>query len=319
MTQMRTRPGEVLEAEPQSGVQAQARRGARAGSRNGRSRRRRGPDQQDEARHVPEHHVPENHVPENHVPENQVTDNEDPDQGDPGPGRPVKRRGRSHRKAWMAVCLGMVAGVYWLGWHSPLTTVNQLAVVAPKGISAQDVRAASGLTQADHVPAVDGQAVELAIMSRLPAVAAVDVQRRMPHTVNLVVTARQPLAALSMRKGYVLLDPQGVAFDRLAKPPQGLPVMVADSDAGRAAALAVLNSLPVQLRSRVSAIRASTGDNVVLTLGDTSEVRWGSASESALKVAVLASLMQVKARVYDVTAPMMPTTEGSLESPSPTP
>jgi cell division protein FtsQ len=217
---------------------------------------------------------------------------------------------------WAAVAAGVGCGLYWVGWHSSATTVTQIGVVAPKGIAAREVRLASGLTQADHVLGVDAAATELAIMSRLPAVGAVAVQRKFPHTINLVVTARRPLAALEMGKGFVLVDSKGIAFDRTSGP-QGLPVIVARTETGRQAAILVLNSLPAKLRANVSRIKASTGDNVVLNMRDSSEVRFGSAADSALKVAVLAALMPVKAKVYDVTAPMMPTTDGSLASESP--
>jgi len=40
-------------------------------------------------------------------------------------------------------------------------------------------------------------------------------------------------------------------------------------------------------------------------------VQWGNADESAKKAAVLLALLKVKATSYDVSAPDLPTTQGT--------
>lgn len=221
---------------------------------------------------------------------------------------PLRRWGV--RAAGVAVVAG---GLYWVGWHSQLTTVEEVRVVAPKGISEQAVRDASGIGEASHVPGVSARDVELAIMTSLPAVASVQVQRHLPHRVTLVVTARQRFAALAHRGGFLLLDSGGVAFDR-TKSAKGLPIISATAtDEGRAAALEVLAQIPDSLRSKIALIRAQSRDSVTFALRDTSLVRWGSPTDAELKAQVLAALLPVKAKAYDVSAPMLPTTQGSLE------
>lgn len=233
-----------------------------------------------------------------------------------GPGK--SPRAKRHPLRWLLAGAAVAGTLFWAGWHSPWTTVTELGVSVPKGISAKAVRAASGLNQAWHVPEVDPAAIELAIMEQIPAVASVEVQRKLPHTVNLVVTAREPLGALAMTGDFMLIDADGVAYARVKKI-RDLPVIRAKTDEGRTSALAVLGSVPEQLRKRITIVKASTAQDVVIVLDDGAQVRWGSAADPDLKVEVLAALLQVKAEFYDVSAPMLPTTQGSLASPSPTP
>lgn len=227
-------------------------------------------------------------------------------------------RSRRRRLPWV-IGAGVIAVVgYAVAFHSPLTLVAEVEVDTPKGISAKAVRAASGITQATHLPEVDPAAVELAVKSAVPEVAAVEVTRQLPDRVLLSVSAREPIAAVAVKRGYVLIDAQGVLFDRVNRA-RGLPIMSASSDDGRAAAVAVLNSLPPKLRSKVATIKASTRDDVTMKFRDSGLVRWGSAADPELKAQVLAALVGVQAKEYDVSAPMLPTTSGSLASPSPTP
>ena len=75
------------------------------------------------------------------------------------------------------------------------------------------------------------------------------------------------------------------------------------------AAVAVLLALPAELLARVDSVTATTRDDVTLVLtGVGQAVRWGSAEDAALKAQVLAALLTRPASVYDVSAPLAPTT-----------
>lgn len=232
---------------------------------------------------------------------------------------PARRRSRRKLQRWLAFGAAIGAAGYWVGWHSSATLVRDLQVVAPKSVSGKAVVAAAGIDAQDHVPAIDPGQVRIAVMEALPAVADVRVARRLPHKIRLTVTARVPFAALQTKSGYLVLDAGGVAFQRV-RDPGGLPVVNASKDPGRATAIAVLGSLPEKLQNKVVELSASTADNVTLKLKGGAKVRWGAASDAALKARVLSALLQVGAQEYDVSAPLLPTTTGSLEpsaSPSP--
>lgn len=239
------------------------------------------------------------------------------DEADPGSGgrprsrrreRGRRRRGR-RRVLYVAGAVVAAVGVWWVGWASPVTLVQHVVVETPQGISEKAVRKASGIAATDHVPAVDAARVRSNIMTALPAVAAVQVNRSLPDTVTVTVTARTPFAVIPRGTRYVVIDPAGVEFDRVGSAGK-LPVINGLSYDGGRAALAVLTSLPAELRADVRAVRASTHHNVDLTLAGGATVRWGSPDEPELKAKVLAGLRSVKARHYDVSAPMMPTTSG---------
>lgn len=229
-----------------------------------------------------------------------------PDEG-PAPrgGRPDRRR----RRRVIAVGAVGVAGLVWLGWASPLTLVEHVKVSAPRGISEESVRLASGISAQDHVPAVDAEKVRVAIMTALPAVAGVTVSRSLPDTITLEVTAREPFAAIDAGKGYYVMDADGIVFDKVGSVKK-LPVIKSGTEVGREEARGVLLSLPGDLRARVKQITAKTRDDVTLTLRGGSTVRWGNVADAELKARVLAGLLVVKADRYDVSAPLQPTTSG---------
>jgi cell division protein FtsQ len=190
-----------------------------------------------------------------------------------------------------------------------VTLVEHVVVTAPRGISEESIRLASGISAADHVPAVDEERVRLAIMTALPAVADVELSRSLPDTIRLAVTARSPLAAVDAGKGYYVMDAEGVIYDKVGSA-KGIPVIRSSTDVGRETARAVLLSLPEDLRRDVRRVTARTRDDVTLGLRGGATVRWGSAQDAALKARVLAGLVQVKAERYDVSAPLLPTTSG---------
>lgn len=233
-----------------------------------------------------------------------------PAEGTPaGVGRRSRGSGRRRRRRMVALGVAGAAGLLWVGWASPVTLVEHVVVSAPKGISAESIRLASGISAQDHVPAVDAEKVRVAIMSAIPAVADVEVSRALPHTIRLEVSARTPLAAIAAGKGFYVVDAQGVVFDKVGSAGK-LPVIKARSEVGRAEARAVLLSLPPELRQRVRGIAAKTRDDVTLTLRGGATVRWGRVDDAELKARVLAGLLAVKADHYDVSAPLQPTTSG---------
>ncbi|MCU0300460.1 MAG: FtsQ-type POTRA domain-containing protein [Candidatus Nanopelagicales bacterium] len=237
--------------------------------------------------------------------------------GEPGEGSPpgtghrprAVRRRRRLPVRWIALGAVGVVGIGWLGWASPVTLVEHVVVEAPRGLSAESIRLASGISAADHVLAVDADRVRAAIMQAIPAVADVDVQRSLPDTIRLEVTPRTPLAAVQTGDAFLVMDADGVVYDRVASA-RRLPVIRSGTEAGRAAARAVLLSLPEDLRADVRRVTATTRDDVALALDGGAKVRWGSPEQADLKARVLAGLLAVGADVYDVRSPLQPTTTG---------
>jgi cell division protein FtsQ len=225
-------------------------------------------------------------------------------------GRRRARRPRRRRR-WPYLLLAMVVlgTVWWVGWASSVTLVGHVVVDSPRGISESAVRKASGIAATDHVPAVDSDLVRANILAALPAVETVEVRRRLPDTVRVTVTRRTPFAVIPRGDRYVVIDAYGVEFDEKSSPGK-VPVIHALSYEGSQSTRDVLRTLPADLLADVRGVSARSFHDVDLTLANGATVRWGSRDQAELKARVLAGLLSVKARHYDVSAPMMPTTSG---------
>jgi cell division protein FtsQ len=198
----------------------------------------------------------------------------------------------------------VLAAVVWAVWFSSLLSARQVRVVGAEGAWADAALAAAAVPVGVPLVRIDTARAEQAVAA-LPWVAAVDVRRGWPAEIVVAVTAREPRAALAGSRRAV--DAQGIAFDVVGALPKDLPKVTAEGVA-LTEAMAVLTSLPPDIARRVVAVRATTRDDVDLTLRSGDVVRWGSAGQAAFKAEVLRALLDRRADVYDVSAPELPTT-----------
>ncbi|HET8969694.1 MAG TPA: FtsQ-type POTRA domain-containing protein, partial [Candidatus Nanopelagicales bacterium] len=222
--------------------------------------------------------------------------------------------GRRGRRRWLLVVLlvAVLAGAGWVVGWSPLLSVTEVRVLGARTLSADQVRAAADVELGMPLARVPAAAVAERVEA-LPAVAGVEVRYGWPHVLVLVVTERVPVAVVagaSGTAGFELVDAAGNRYDTVAARPVGLPLL-ATTPAADGAALAVLTALPPELASRVARVRADTQDDVVLVLADGTRLRWGGATDSGRKAAVVLALLPRRAGVIDVSAPELPTTRGS--------
>ena len=68
--------------------------------------------------------------------------------------------------------------------------------------------------------------------------------------------------------------------------------------------------MPAKVGSQVASVSAVSPESISVHLRDGRTIVWGSATETDKKARVLQALLSVKARVYDVSAPDLPTTSG---------
>lgn len=197
---------------------------------------------------------------------------------------------------------------------SPWLRVEGAEVVGEAQLTEDQVLAAAEVPQGGALARVDLDAIARRVQA-LPAVRSVDVSRQWPHDVRIEVVEREPVAVVDDGDGYSQLDAEGWTFGRLAKVPDGLPLVEIGSDADRAAlveAAEVVAALDPAVSARVEAVEVGTVDQVVLRLHDGREVQWGSAEQAEEKAAVLLDLLEAvpDARTYDVSVPGLPTTTG---------
>jgi cell division protein FtsQ len=228
-------------------------------------------------------------------------------------------RARSRRRlerrplVYGAVAVVVVLASGWLVLFSPLLTVREVQVVGEQRVSARQVLRAAQVPLGVPLARLDVDAMRERIRGIRP-VADVDVQRRPPHTVRLVITERVAAAVVRTPDGYQLVDATGVTFAGVGAPPRGVPVVVTRLVRPSARVLeratAVLVALPVEVRGTVTSVSADSPDDISLRLQKGIRVVWGGPEHSQLKAAVLGALMRRDAKVYDVSVPEAPVTRG---------
>jgi cell division protein FtsQ len=204
----------------------------------------------------------------------------------------------SQRRRWLiraGVLAAAIALACWVVLASPLLAVRTVQVDGVSTLSAEQVVTAAGIGTGTPLARVDTARAASAV-ARLPQVATVEVTRGWPQTVVVTVAERVPVVVVEDGGGRSLVDREGVLFDSITgAPPDGVvPLEVSDpgpDDAATTAALGALTSLPREVRDQVTAVAASTADDVTLTLTDGRTVLWGSAEQTARKSRVLDGLL----------------------------
>ncbi len=217
---------------------------------------------------------------------------------------------RRHARALIIGSLVVLTGVVvWLFWFSTVFAVTKVSVIGAEGVAAEEVGDLAGIALGTPMARVDADAVQRSVAS-VPWLASVEVRRLWPGEIALAVTEREPVALVRRGDQRVAVDAQSVLFT----PPSGLPTDLVTITATTPDALnesvAVWQSLPADISERVERIAATTRDDVRLHLRAGSVVRWGNAREAEFKAQVLRALLPQRARIYDVSAPSLPTTVG---------
>lgn len=141
----------------------------------------------------------------------------------------------------------------------------------------------------------------------------VSIARDFPNGLTVTVQPRVPVATVREEGQYVLLDGDGVELARGDQPADGVPqvrvpVGSEETAAALTAVLDVMAALPADILDQVLDASATSAHEIEFTLTSGATVVWGSAIDNALKARVLDTLLQLEANVYDVSAPLSPTT-----------
>jgi cell division protein FtsQ len=228
------------------------------------------------------------------------------------------RRRRRQRAAvtGSAMALGLMLG--WLLFGSTALAVQRVEVQGVRRVPADAVRGAVQF-EVGHPMALISPESAADRVTTLQLVRSAKVVRSWPSTLVVVVTEREPIAAVPARAGasgaaaFDLVDGDGVVIESVRRAPAGLPLL--DVDVARAgapslrAARAVFEDLPATLRSVVRRITAGTPDAVGLELSDGSTVNWGSADDGPRKVEALLAVHPrplSRPAAIDVSAPDTP-------------
>ena len=216
-----------------------------------------------------------------------------------------RRRWRIARFAFLVTAV-LVAALVWVAWFSSILAIRKVEVSGVSGILVNRVLAAADVPIGLQMARLDTASVNAGIAA-LPWVQASAVVRAWPRGVVLIVEPRVAVAVLEGSSAAIASD--GAVFVPPEPLQQGLPKVRGDG-VGIVTAVQVLATIPEDLRSRVALVSATTRDDAAIFLDSGVVIKWGSAERPILKARVLAALMKTRARVYDVSAPELPTTTG---------
>ncbi len=221
-------------------------------------------------------------------------------------------RQRRRRMVWIGVgaaLIVLVLGTLGIA-YSPLLAVRDVTVIGAERLDAGEVAAALSGQVGTPLPLVDSSEVKAALVA-FPLVETYTLEARPPHELIVRIVERTPIGSIDSAAGHTLVDAAGVALSTTPDAPEGFPVLEITGGVGSRAFQAVgtvFRSLPEELRVQVTKITATTANDVTLTLGGTrTDIVWGNADRSPLKVIVLEAAMMTRppAEVdrYDVSSP----------------
>ena len=223
--------------------------------------------------------------------------------------RRFTQRSRRRRIVWLSAigAVVLLIGGSVVAAYSPLFAVQKITVVGATSLDASAIEAALDAQMGTPLALVDTSEVKAALL-KFPLIETYSLEARPPHDLTVRIVERTPVGVIRSDAGYTLVDAAGVALSTTAEPPAGQPVIEVtggvDSAAFRGAGL-VVRSLPAEVRTVLTGVRATTPDDVTLTLRSGMTVVWGSAEQSALKAIVLSAAMvkNPNAASIDVTSP----------------
>lgn len=210
------------------------------------------------------------------------------------------------------LALGLVVGGTWLVFFSPVLAVDAVDVEGNRTLGEADVREAAAVPSGEPLARLDLDAIRARVQA-LAVVRSAEVTRVWPDRVLVTVEERVAVAVVDIGGRLRGMDADGVIFRDFAHAPAGLPRVQTSAETGGEAlreAAEVVAALPADLAGRVDHLTVESVDRIELVLRDGRTVMWGSAEESEQKAAVLARLLALPGRHFDVSVPANPTTSG---------
>jgi cell division septal protein FtsQ len=229
--------------------------------------------------------------------------------------RRFTRRSRHRRAVWITgASIFLVFGISILvAVFSPLMALQTIEVKGTNRVDEAQLRQALSEQIGTPLARLDFGEIKKDIAG-FPLIESYVTEEAPPHTLVVTVTERTPVVAVRSGKSFDLVDPAGIVVQSSPKQPANMPV----ADIGRAelgssvfrTMSEVVLALPSTVRAQVTSVKASTADDVTLTLKDKSTVVWGNPDDSDAKAALLAALVKDHSArnpgvvvEYDVSAP----------------
>ena len=218
------------------------------------------------------------------------------------------RRRRALRILAVVALVALLSSAVWVAYFSTVLDTRQVSVSGTAELTPEQVRQAAAVSLGVPLARQDLNAVARRTTALAP-VAAARVTRRWPHTVQVSITERQPLFGVPRGGSFLMVDAEGVVFATKPRLPDTMVRVEVDvTDRALLSELgSVVAALPPGLAQQVRVVRATSPDDVVVTLTSGVRVLWGDGRDSVLKAEVTQALLQQKPkRTVDVSSPQHP-------------
>jgi cell division protein FtsQ len=231
-------------------------------------------------------------------------------------------KGRRQRRlvAWtLSIVAVVVAGLIAGAVFSPVLAVRTITVDGTTLLTPDSVQKALSSLEGKPLPQVSEQEINQ-LLKPLVQVRSATMEARPPSELLVHVNERVPVALLKQGETYVMVDVDGVQLGA-TKDQSAVALPLIDAGAGATntelfkSIAAVLDTLPADVRARMSTASAASPDAVELKLVDGKTVVWGNAEDRELKAKALEALLKMPAdpkvpvNVYDVSVPRHPFTK----------
>lgn len=224
-----------------------------------------------------------------------------------------RHRSRSAKPLWIGGALAVVAvSAAWVTLGTSVLGVRRVEVTGATIAGADQVRAAAAVVDGTPLARVDTDAVSDRVRT-LPSVARAEVSRSWPGTLVIAVTERVPAAVVAIDGGYLVIDAEGVVFNQVSAPLEGVVTLrvaaPGPDDPATRAGLRVVAALTAELRAQLVEVVAESADRIRLELANSRVVIWGDAEQSERKAQVATTLLAQPVTTIDVSAPEVATTD----------
>ena len=219
-----------------------------------------------------------------------------------------RRKRRAGNIRWVLVALFFMccAACGYLFSMSPFFEVEQVVIIGNKQASPIRLNVLSNIRIGQNIFTVDTAQVERWLMIE-PLVESAQVERRLPRTVRITVTERQPAAVLATGLAFIQVDKSGLVLrrmhelDNLLMPilsgvsgfPPGVTPGSRIEGKEMEVALTVLNSLPQQEFNTIKEIDVTDSQKIKLYIEGGIEVRVGGLDDIAEK------FLRARGIIYD--------------------
>ena len=225
------------------------------------------------------------------------------------------------RQLWRSrlLMLGVLAAVIVLAavlWFSPLLALDKVSVKGSELVDHEQVSESVIASQGGTpLPRVRPGTVEKNVLKEFPRAKAASVHYSGPRSLNIVITDRAPVLAITTPQGFELFDTEAVHLATVDKAPKDVTVLEDSKGAPDqktvAAVIRFMAELRPELRSDLDSIEAKDAKNIAGKI-DTGKAKakviFGDSTSASLKMRTALQLVADGRTDIDVSVPSVPVT-----------